>query len=107
MAETTHRPFHCGTQYADWSDANCGRCTKGADRDNPPARCPCDIEQALLEACFGDGSVSLPIAERMGSLEANEPGQAPRYCWPCKEWEPTEAWKAEYTARNQREATNG
>jgi hypothetical protein len=75
------RPFYCGTQYADWSDACCRRCKKGADIDNPPPRCPCDIEQALLEACFGDGTVSREIADRMGYERAD------RYCWPCRELE--------------------
>ena len=54
--------------------------TKAADRDNPPARCPCDIEQALLEAYWDDGRIPLPIADRMGRHEG-------RYNWPCGEWE--------------------
>lgn len=77
------RPFSCGTQYVDWTDANCRRCVKGADPDSPPARCPCDIEQALLEAYFDEGKVSLPIAQRMGVLSHEG-----HYNWKCGEWEP-------------------
>lgn len=77
------RPFSCGSQYCDWTDANCGGCSKAADCDNPPARCPCDIEQALLEACFGDGTVSADIGGRMG-LAVHQG----RYNWPCPERNP-------------------
>ncbi len=76
------RPFPCGSQYGDWTDANCRRCRKGADVENPPARCGCDIEQALLEACFGDGDVTTEVAERMGRKPSED-----RYNWPCRELE--------------------
>ncbi len=76
----TIRPFSNGTQFMDWTAANCDRCAKAADRDNPPRRCPCDIEQALLEACMGDGMIPLPIADRMGRDQG-------RYNWKCGEWE--------------------
>ncbi len=65
MTETA-RPFSCGSQYGDWTEANCGGCRKAADPDHPPAICPCEIEQALLEAYVGGGRVSLAIAGRMG-----------------------------------------
>jgi hypothetical protein len=94
--EEGFRPFYCGTMFSDWLAANCERCTKGADPNNPPSPLPCDIDQALLMAYFGDGRVSLPIAERMGAVEAVAEG---RYNWQCKEWEPTGEWKAEYRRR--------
>ena len=75
------RPFYCGSQYGDWTEANCYHCAKGADVDNPPVVCECDIEQALLEAYCGDGRVSLPIAERMGATEHKL-----HYCWQCGEF---------------------
>ncbi len=84
MSETTIQPFSNGTQYGDWTDNNCRSCKKAADPDNPTARCPCDIEQALLEAYCGDGRIPLPIAERMGQHEG-------RYSWACKEHDPP--WK--------------
>lgn len=71
-------PFSCGTQYADWTEANCMTCDKGwrPDRDSE-----CDIEQALSFACIDDGTVPAEIADRMGRGEG-------RYNWPCREHQP-------------------
>ncbi len=74
-------PFSNGTQYGDWTEANCDTCSKRADRDHPPETCPCDIEQALLYAYVGTGTISADIADRMGRSEG-------RYNWPCKEHDP-------------------
>ena len=81
------RPFHCGTQFGDWTSANCDRCKKNAEPDKPESWV-CDIQVALLEAYIGDGEISDEIADRMGRHEG-------RYCWPCKEVEWTDEWKAE------------
>jgi len=78
-------PFYCGSQYGDWSDANCCRCRKGYNEDKPAEQGRCDIEWALIEACVGDGRIPLPIAERMGALENRG-----RYGWQCGEFEEKE-----------------
>ena len=76
------RPFYCGSQYGDWTDANCRRCVKGTDRENLSARCPCDIEEALLDAYCSNGKVSLPIAERMRAEQRKH-----SYIWQCGEFQ--------------------
>lgn len=79
------RPFHCGTQHADWLCSNCERCArKGA----------CEIETAVSEAAYGDGTVSRDIAKRMGCDPLG-------YVWQCTEWTPTEEWKREVLARRR------
>lgn len=78
------RPFSSGSQYENWSDANCGGCTK-SDYPDELREPPCPLELALLEACFGDGEVSDDVASRMGATENRG-----RYCWRCKEREPKE-----------------
>lgn len=72
------RPFHCGSQYEDWSGKNCESCALGAKE--PDFEMKCDIEQALLEACFRDGCVEEPIYERMGAEENKG-----HYIWQCPE----------------------
>lgn len=86
MTEKRERPFSCGTQFADWVSANCDRCTHSKK---------CDIVNALSEAFWGDGSVSIEIAKRMG-CESPET----RFQWKCGEWEPTEEWKAEWAKKH-------
>ncbi len=89
---TTVRPFSNGTQYADWTDSNCNRCTKGVHRlDDEIAWPTCELEAALLTACFESGEIPLFIAERIGMKEDEA-----RYCWPCAEVDWTDEWKAEY-----------
>lgn len=93
--ETRHRPFSCGSQSVDWQAANCARCTKYSEDASK-----CEIDRALLEAMFGDGSVSTDIAERMGYLDNSPPRhEGFAYNWPCKEVCWTEEWKAEVNAR--------
>ena len=72
------KPFACGTQFGDWTTANCERCTKGASPGKWPT---CTIETALLEAYFDNGRITEDIARRMGW----EPGN--RYNWRCGEFE--------------------
>ena len=89
---TTVRPFDCGTQFQTWTASNCDRCTKA-----PPDECSwpeCPIYAALLNALWDTGYVTEDIAQRMGYTEHKG-----EYCWPCGEWEPTEAWKAECEKR--------
>lgn len=85
MSETTqHRPFHCGTQLAEWEE-QCYSCTKGFVDNETPGTCP--ITVAINEAYWGDGTVSEEIAERMGYLDHSPPRQKGfSYVWNCKEF---------------------
>ena len=85
-----HRPFSNGSQYMDWEESNCNRCSKGAppDADSYDGM-RCDIQRALAEACFGDGTVPVQIAERMGYLDHCPPRQYGfSYVWECHERDP-------------------
>jgi hypothetical protein len=78
------RPFHCGTQYADWQESNCRTCRKAAPPDAADfADVPCRIELALIHAYLGDGDVTAEIADAMG-LTANPLA----YGWRCGEHQP-------------------
>ena len=68
MSKGKVSPFSNGTQYSDWSNANCNRCKKSAQQlpESSVHDCDCDIEEALLEAYIADGEVEYPIANRMG-----------------------------------------
>jgi len=91
--EMTVRPFSNGTQYLDWQASNCDRCTKAAtEADYYAGKFPCDIEKELAYAAVGDGTINDEIAARLKPDPES-------YVWPCGEWEPTEAWKAEYAAK--------
>lgn len=86
------RPFHCGTQHADWESCNCDRCTK-----NTPAGeglPTCEIQQAIFEAFCGDGTVTSDVARRMGYADHRT-----AFLWQCGEVEWTEEWKAEHRRR--------
>jgi len=76
----TVRPFHCGTQYGDWIDVNCCACKKGYREGE--TREDCDLELALVYACFCDGEVSKEIAKRLGV-----PDDCTVYNWRCTEFE--------------------
>ena len=94
-----YRPFHCGSQFADWEEANCCRCVKYDNIDSgmkviDPVS-DCEIFNALIEACCDDGTVSADIAQRMGYLDNKLAFQ-----WKCPEVVWTEAWKAEWRERN-------
>ena len=80
-----HRPFHCGSQAADWEEANCEHCAKGTPDDEIPA---CPIQRAIFDAYFGDGRVPEDIAERMGYLANSPPRQKGfSYNWRCGEFQ--------------------
>lgn len=88
MADDKHRPFHCGTQAADWEENNCAVCVKGAseDPDKFMDTLSCPIQKAITEAYWDDGSVSEEIAERMGYLDNSPPRQKGfSLIWLCKE----------------------
>lgn len=55
------RPFSNGTEFDMWTAANCERCMRYGE---------CEIDAALSEAFYGDGTIPADIAARMGkSLE--------------------------------------
>lgn len=91
---TRVRPFHCGTQMADWTCSNCDRCTKQSDPEASFDKMSCEIERAIGEAYMSDGTVSQEMAKRMGY-----DGSPTGYVWQCGEWETTEAWKIESRRR--------
>lgn len=41
------RPFHCGSQFADWQDRNCYRCKKFNEEAPSIADAKCEIDVAL------------------------------------------------------------
>ncbi len=61
------QPFSCGSQYIDWQCQNCDYCQK-FDNDNPENN-SCEIDEALLDAQGGDGTISSEIAKRMGHMK--------------------------------------
>ena len=77
------RPFYCGTQCADWRISNCERCKK-FDYDNPK----CEIDIAIAQAQFGDGTFTPEMAKRMGWTN-----DCKEYIWMCSEVEWTDEWK--------------
>jgi hypothetical protein len=89
--ETRVSPFWCGTQYADWQARNCDGCRK-FDIETPFIESRCEIDQALGDSMFGDGTVSAEIGSRMGW-----PGVA-AFSWVCpeREEESESARAAEY-----------
>lgn len=74
-----YRPFSNGSQYCDWDSRNCCNCIKYSTTD--PDKC--EIQNALSEACFGDGTVTEDIAKRMGYMEHKN-----SYNWRCPEFIP-------------------
>lgn len=76
------RPFHCGSQYVDWTSRNCDRCKSSWDDGMAVPYGPCEIDNALSAACLEDGQVSDEIGKRMGA------GADPlSYSWECPEKE--------------------
>jgi hypothetical protein len=71
--------FHCGTQVCDWSGHNCDRCAKGYHHNADQWRC--DLEQAIAEGFWTDGTVSNEQARRMGY-----PFGQHAYGWRCGEF---------------------
>lgn len=92
-------PFSNGSQYVNWTCANCERCTKQADPDASFDKMPCQIEAALAYASIDDGSVTEEIAERMG-VNFWKSKDKFLYNWPCPEYrnkETGEPW-GDYSA---------
>jgi len=91
------RPFHCGTQYFDWTESNCARCKK---QSIPPEtfvggfltepKYKCDLEKELCDSYIGEGTIPKEIADRMGHTKNKD-----NYGWMCSEVEWTEEWKKE------------
>lgn len=95
MSEERFQPFSCGTQGTDWVSANCERCKKFNYKniDNT-----CDIDRALVEAFFDDGTVSMEIAKRMGAVENDG-----KFQWMCPEVEWTEEWEKQVYEKRRAE----
>lgn len=83
------RPFANGSQFGDWEESNCARCTKYSD---DAKKCP--IHYAIMLAFFGDGEITEDIARRMGYFD--HPGS---YVWMCNEVEWAQWWKDEMMRR--------
>lgn len=81
------QPFSNGTQYGDWTASNCDRCKKSETNGGE-----CDIEIALMDACFTDGEITDEIAMRL----AYEPKA---YVWMCGEVAWCEWWMKEVMLR--------
>ena len=92
MSNIYIRPFYCGSQYMDWLASNCERCKK-YDLEYSS----CEIDCALFEGAWCDGTVTEEIAVRMGFLVNGK--QNGKYNWMCCEVEWTEEWKEKYTRR--------
>ena len=82
--------FSSGSQYRNWIVSNCELCTKY----DPEDFATCEIDEAIRQAYYDDGTVTEAIAKRAGYTEPNQ-----AYVWKCGEVEWTEAWKAEKAAR--------
>lgn len=90
--------FANGSQYIDWSASNCERCAKSVNEwdDSGEAWPTCELEAAIFESQFGDGSFDPDIARRI-----QPPEHTDRYNWPCGEVEWADWWIEEV---NQRKA---
>lgn len=75
--EDCKRPFHCGSQMADWKAQNCDTCAKGWTEESGWR---CDIEKAIDHGYMGNGSVPAEIGRRMGV-----PDNPCVFTWPCPE----------------------
>jgi hypothetical protein len=81
------RPFYCGSQYTDWTDANCCRCRRQpADWEDYSVPLACPIMAALSAAACDDGRVDADIARRMGYT-----GEPVCNIWQCAEFEVMDA----------------
>jgi hypothetical protein len=79
--ETTDRvrPFANGFELEHWEDRNCARCVRLARG--------CEIDIAITEALFDDGSFAPEMADRMGWDESKRAVLG----WACAERELTES----------------
>jgi len=82
MSERRYRPWTKGSDYQLWQDENCVRCAKW-DPEGREIRC--ELERAIFESMFGDGTISAAIAARLGiPPEGSLPARR------CPEFEPRE-----------------
>lgn len=68
--------FSNGSQHMDWTDRNCCRCAKDVQEGKPVT---CELQIAMGEAFFGDGSVPTAMAKRLGYSDPLA------YTWDCAE----------------------
>lgn len=62
------RPFGSGSEYAGWEDRNCARCRRsGQQPDGDYVWGSCALEDALTEACIGDGRIPQALARAYGA----------------------------------------
>jgi hypothetical protein len=87
------RPFHCGSQYADWIERNCNRCWKSM---NETRKGSCSLDRALATACFGDGEISDEVAKRIGA-----PDDCTVYGWDCPEREEQRPYRPRKPRKNE------
>lgn len=66
MNEKRIVPFSNGTEYMDWQDRNCWRCTKAWTEEMGGDPGPCDIDNALGVEGQVTGDIPLAIAHRAG-----------------------------------------
>lgn len=69
MSDNRVRPFSNGTEFMIWNEVNCCNCKKYHTDDSGMVIEPiCEIDQAFVEAMFGDGTISRDIAIEMGLI---------------------------------------
>lgn len=79
-------PFSNGTEFMCWNEYNCCNCKKyNVDDSGQVVEPVCEIDQALLESMFGDGTISREMADRMGLERSWDEGK-PMLYWRCKEF---------------------
>lgn len=64
MSDGRVSPFSNGTEFSQWVETNCDRCTRAYDEDAEIYLCP--IQEALDMASLDDGTVDADVARRMG-----------------------------------------
>jgi hypothetical protein len=89
-------PFSNGSQWLDWQESNCERCTKSEERDENDCRA-CPIITAIEWSAWGQ-PLTPEMAYRMGYVD-QEGNRSMAYVWPCREVEWTEEWKTEHRRR--------
>lgn len=80
MSEDRVRPFHCGSQFAEWEAANCSNCklsTAGFKRYR------CKLQKAIDKAYWDDGTVSKEVADAIGATKYDG-----YYIWECPARQP-------------------
>ena len=108
MTDERYHPFANGCQFMDWQENNCCNCTKFSfaldpvtDKTRPPLNEEqlCQIELAIYDGHWGDGSLSADIARRMGYLLPDGSDRALEYGWRCTEFEAVATLRNESNAK--------